>query len=373
MEWSVKIEIRPYTADLEGEVKAFNRRLVEAGVEFHFRLPETAASPLFPRLEGRKFFQERYLALEGPTVRGGYSMNRMEIAFRGEVVPVASSVEPIAEGTINKAYAMVGLELVRDAMKRSPMIYGLGIGGHGKPMARMFKALGWTLRTIPSYFRARRPYRVLRNLKPLRKTRLSALALDLAAISGVGWLGVKVYDAAHRLKGTRAEGGAVEPVDRFAEWADDLWRSCADRYSMIAVRDSHVLNILYPPGNREYMKMKISAQGRPVGWAVAMERQHADHRLFGDMRVGSIVDCLAPPESAAMVVQAAARAMEERGVDLIVSNQSHASWGRALQGAGFLAGPSECVFAASSALAEKLDSVDPDWSTLHVTRDGRPR
>jgi hypothetical protein len=46
-------------------------------------------------------------------------------------------------------------------------------------------------------------------------------------------------------------------------------------------------------------------------------------RKFGEMRVGSMVDCWTSSENAVPVVRAAARAREKRGVDLIVSNQAH--------------------------------------------------
>ena len=77
-----------------------------------------------------------------------------------------------------------------------------------------------------------------------------------------------------------------------------------------------------------------------------------DHKQFGDMRVGTIVDCLGPPDCAPGIVRAAARVLEQRGVDLIVSNQLHAAWSRALLESGFRTGPSNYLLALSPALAE---------------------
>ena len=76
-----------------------------------------------------------------------------------------------------------------------------------------------------------------------------------------------------------------------------------------------------------------------------------DHKQFGDMRVGTIVDCLAPPADAPAVMRAAAALLEARGVDLIISNQLHAAWSNALVHAGFLRGPSNYLLALSPAFA----------------------
>jgi hypothetical protein len=94
------------------------------------------------------------------------------------------------------------------------------------------------------------------------------------------------------------------------------------------------------------------------------------HRQFGDMRLGSIIDCLALPEHAPQVIAAAARVLERRGVDLILCDHSHPAWGAALRGAGFLEGPSNFSFAASPALTGKLEQ----GSDLYLMRgDGNAR
>jgi hypothetical protein len=85
---------------------------------------------------------------------------------------------------------------------------------------------------------------------------------------------------------------------------------------------------------------------------VLLDTQMQGHKQFGDMRVGTIVDCLAPPESAGAVIRAAAGLLEQRGVDLIVSNQLHGAWCTALVESGFRAGPSNYLLALSPALAE---------------------
>jgi hypothetical protein len=93
------------------------------------------------------------------------------------------------------------------------------------------------------------------------------------------------------------------------------------------------------------------------------------------MKVGSIVDCWSAPDHAAAVVRAAVQTLEGRGMDLIVSNQSHAAWCRAFESAGFLQGESNFIFAASKKLSELLRPFEETKSRLHFTRadgDGLP-
>ena len=58
-------------------------------------------------------------------------------------------------------------------------------------------------------------------------------------------------------------------------------------------RDAATLDQLYPPSDPRFLRVRAVG-----GWAVLLDTRMQDHKQFGDMRVGTIVDCLAPPESA---------------------------------------------------------------------------
>ena len=85
-------------------------------------------------------------------------------------------------------------------------------------------------------------------------------------------------------------------------------------FSLIALRDSGTLNRLYPPANGRFLASAASRAGKLVGWAVVLDSQMSGHKQFGNMRVGSIVDCLAEPEDAAAVsITAVVFSPERRG------------------------------------------------------------
>jgi hypothetical protein len=152
-----------------------------------------------------------------------------------------------------------------------------------------------------------------------------------------------------------------ELAEGFAGWGDEVWERSRGEYGMMAVRDAATLEALYPREDPRFLRVRAAG-----GWAVALDTQMSGHKQFGEMRVGTIVDCLAPLESAGTVVRAATAMLEERGVDLIVSNQRHGAWSRGLIEAGFRNGPSNYLLALSPAFAETAVGVADD--AIHFNR-----
>jgi hypothetical protein len=166
----------------------------------------------------------------------------------------------------------------------------------------------------------------------------------------------------------------VERVPEFADWADPLWLQAREHYRMAAVRDSATLRRLYPATDHHFTRLRIRRDGVDAGWAVVGERRK--DAKYGSMKVGSILDGWASPENALAVAQAATRELEAQDADLIVSNQSHIAWSRALERCGFFTGPSNFIFAASKKYVELLSPLAENSRAIHVTRadgDGLPR
>ena len=137
---------------------------------------------------------------------------------------------------------------------------------------------------------------------------------------------------------------------------------------MIAVRDGITLNILYPSKNERFIRLKVLRNDKIVGWAVVLDTSMTNHKQFGDMRVGSIVDCLSLPEDTLEIIVSATEFLTGKGVDIIVSNQSHTSWCSAFKNAGFMKVPSNFIFAASKRLTELLHPFDLNKSNIHLNR-----
>ena len=359
--------IKPFTEDLIPAVKDLNRRLTVGGAPPQFRFPEHPRPEWLPKISDRRIYQEYFVLVDNGNVRGGYSLKRQDFYLLGRIQSIGYCHWPISEGMVNKTYAPVALHMLRSVLQAHPIMYGLGMSGYDAgPLPKILKALAWSFHLVPFHFRVNRPQRFLSEIRGLRKKPTHRLLMHLAAVTGTGALGLRLLQSL-RTRQTAPDAEA-EPVNGFSAWADTLWEECKNRYAMVAVRDSETLNILYPANSKRFLSYKVTREGAVLGWLVIRDTQMHNHKYYGNLRVGSIVDCLALPENAAVVIRAATRLLEERSVDIIVSNQSHAAWSTALRDTGFLAGSSNMLFAASEELTKLLHPFDATLPKTHFNR-----
>lgn len=369
------IVIQPYRTEHEEAVKAFNQRLLSAGADADLVFYETSKPRWLPASSDSKLFNEFFLALDGSKVRGGYALKHQQFSFPdGTVRSVGYYHHPISEGIVDKAHAIVGSLLLRDAMQRCPLLYCLGMGGYDRPLPKMLVRLGWAHYLVPFYVRIVHPARFLRDMQALRTSAARRLFMDVAAYSGVGWATARMFQVLRGFRAPRVAPCQVEVIEEFGPWADAMWRQCKNSASLTAVRDFDTLRQLYPASEVHLTRLRVKRGGEDIGWAVVGEKRKDPK--YGSLRVGSIIDCWACPQNAFAVIRAAVDALESAGADLIVCNQSHEQWCAALQTAGFLKAPSNFIFAASKKLAECLQPFEEVKCRLHFMRadgDGLPR
>lgn len=364
---NMSITIQPFTEAMCEEVVRFNDRLTQAGVPLN--LPTSHIPIWLPKLPGRKLFQEHYLALdERRCVRGGYTLKHEDFWIGGKSLSIADLQLPISEVTIDKAYSLVGIRLLFDALKRQPLLYGLGIGAPDEPLARLLNASGWNMVSVPFFFRIVRPVHVLRNIHYLRTSAPRRWILDLLAYSGLGGLGIKAIQGFNVRKSARSNSARGEIVGDFSNWIDVLWEQSKNDYGMSAVRDAVTLSILYADREKKFIFVKVMENDTAIGWAVLLNSRWSDHKQLGNVQLGSIVDCFSAPRHAGSIIHCATRILEEQGVDVIVSNQSHAAWCKAMTSAGYLRGPSNFIFATSRPLTAMLAEQGIGAGDLHLNR-----
>jgi hypothetical protein len=352
----VAIVIQPFTGDHVLAVRAFNRRIAAGGESWRF--PESPA----------RNYPEYFVALEGNTVRGAYILKPQAFAFEGQVRMIANFTFPISEGIVDGRYVPIGLLMLKDSLKRQPLLFGLGLGGYDEAIARMLANTKWRMVSCPFYFKVTHPFRFLRETVFLRRTRLRRLMLDTLAVSGLGWMAVKSLQSLRKMTAWPMADLTIERVDSFSLWADEVWTQANCCYAMIGMRDATSLNRLYPSSSARFQRIKVLRRGKPIGWAVVLNTQMQRHKYFGRMRVGSVVDCLAVREAEDQVVAMATEELERQTVDIIVTNQLQRSWCRAFASNGYLAGPSNFIFAVSPELAKELHPFDSKVSRIHMTR-----
>ena len=368
------ITIAPYRVEHEAAVRAFNDRLKAGQPDENLVFYSESTPRWLPRLSDRDIYNEYFVATDGRDARGAYALKWQNFLFPdGETRAIACYHHPLSEGVIDRSYSSIGALLMRDAINRAPLLYCLGMGGYDRPLPRMLIGLGWWHVLIPFHFRIVHPFRFLREMRALRSPAWRSVLMDVGAFTGAGWLATGAWRLFERIRSPRLQGVTARPVDEFCEWADVLWQEAKSRYALTAVRNRKALRTLYHGGSGNLRCLRVVQGDDDIGWAVTGERRKDSK--YGAMRVGSIVDCWALPGHERAVIRTAAAALEERGVDLIVTNQSHATWSRAVRAEGFFSGPSNFIFAASRKLSELLAPFDQTMRRMHVTRadgDGLP-
>lgn len=362
----MSISVLPFQPDRAPSVCEFNARMSAGGSRLRF--PESADSWL-PKRPGRRLYTDHFLAIEDQeTVRGGYILKHQDFWIGGKTLSIGDFALPISEGTHDRRYAMLGVTLLRDALTRQPRMYSLGMGGFEHPMPRLLKAAGWHMFPVPFFFRVVHGRSFLRNIAHFRRSAWRRFVLDALAFSGLGGLSLAAVRAIRHRATPCDPTVQFERVEEFGGWVDDLWSQCRDDYGMAAVRDLATLQILYPPGEPKFLRLRMQRGAQIIGWAVVLDSQLHNHKHFGSMRLGSIVDCIAQPADAGAVIGIATGWLENRGVDLIVSNQAHRAWCEAFDRAGFMRGPSNYLFAGAPELTELLRKSNITDDAMHWTR-----
>jgi hypothetical protein len=358
------LEFVPYTEEWTGSVREFNVRMLAGGLEEELRFPEPCPAGPAGGAEDA-FSREHVLAVDGSDVRGAYFLTYETWVANRQHHRVANFRLPLSEGFIDARHKGTGRALLSHALQKCPMLYCLGLGDKTRPLPRLLAGQNWMIAETPFYFRCVHPREVLRNLTWLRTSPIRRLLMDAAAGTG-GWQAIAALQHL-RTRAPACETGATVAAD-FADWADELWNRACTAYSLLADRSRDSLRARYPTSDARFQRLVVHASSGVSGWAVLLATTMRDHRHFGNLKVGSIVDCLAVPGQEHSVICAATGFLEGLGVDLIVSNQSHRSWRSAFDHAGFLSGPTNRFFTPSPDLAGLLAPFDQNFPLTHLTR-----
>jgi hypothetical protein len=360
------IKISSFTPEHVAEVSRFNERLKAGGCTFQF-----SPSPIpnwLPRQGSDPLYEEYLIASDESGVRGGYVLKHQPFQIMDETGTVCCVYLPLSEGAVDRKFSQVGLQLLLDALKRQPLLYSLGMGSLENPYPKLVKAAGWTLHPIEFLFAICKPNNFLKNIEALRAKKSRAFVLDMAAYSGVGWLGIQAMNFVLARNASKTTDLDVQVVKEFGTWADELWQQSKTEFTLCAVRDAVSLNRLYPVNAEKFFRLVVRKNGIVIGWVICLDTRMTNHKQFGGMRVGSIIDCLAAPGQAGAVATCAYDFLKLRSVDIVLTNQSNKSWADGFRRLGFLSGPTNFFLALSPKLAKKLAPFATNSSSLHFLR-----
>jgi hypothetical protein len=353
-------------------VRAFNERMRTANAPSDFLLPDQpnnshTLGELPHAIEWTKFV----VVDSDDEVRGGFRLMTQPGWLNGDLDLVANYQGPLSEGIVDPMYGMVGMHMLRYVQKHWPLTFVVGMGSPDRPLPRLLQAAGWHVRPVPFLFHIVRASRVLRELRVLQQRTTVRLAARAGALTGAGAIGVAALQHRAWTSSFAAIGVRLERVERWGDWTDVLWKQTRESASFSVVRDRATLECLYPLDDPKYLAYLVRRRGEVAGWVVAVSTQMRDHSHFGNLRVATVVDAVALPEVAVPLVSQLRRLLAGGGTDLIVTNQSHERWIDAFRQAGFLAGPSNYLFATSPPLSR---AIGDQPARVHITRgdgDGR--
>ena len=186
--------------------------------------------------------------------------------------------------------------------------------------------------------------------------------------SGLGWLFIKFIFQVLSLFNFRLKKHHLTSMEMevFDQDLDSIWENTKQYNLFTAVRNYEYLKILY--SDKRFIKLKFFDNNKIVGWSISLCTQLSDHKYFGCMKLGSIVDCLSLKGYEESIICQTSKLLKHKGVDLIVSNQSHIFWKSAFKVNSFINGPSNYIFALSKILSDKLMKDKKFEDYTHLTR-----
>src|SRR5947209_5123135 len=122
------IAIQPYTEGFIPAVKALNQRLARGGIASDFYFPERHVPDWLPKVNGRRIYQECFLAVDTDAVRGGFIVKQQDFWIRGEMQAISFYRLPVSEGIVDRKYMSVGVHMLRSALRAHPRMFALGMG-----------------------------------------------------------------------------------------------------------------------------------------------------------------------------------------------------------------------------------------------------
>ncbi len=347
-------------------VARFNSRLKAGGREEEMPLDPALPGEARYRPAGFPLYRRLIIAEDGQEVRAAMLLCHHNVFIRGESHDFYWTKMPLSEGIVNAKYSLAIIHLMKKALVHHPFMMGVGAGTPDSDGFRLFASLRWRYEAVPFFFFPVRVGKVLRGLRYLQKSAKLRYGALLGAYSGAG-AGVSGLLALRRKLLTNLSGYETSVAETFADWADEVFTAALPEYPVAVRSDAAALNIVYPPDDPRYIRLRVRRKGREVGWMVVARKQMQNNHYFGDLQVGTLVDGFGRSEEVPALIAAGLNHLVETGVDLIVANFSHAAWAAACRRVGMFGGPSNYQIFVSPQGPPLLEAACP-LDQLHIAR-----
>jgi hypothetical protein len=282
-------------------------------------------------------------------------LKEQEVIGHVATTPVQLSVG----GRLHDASWAVGLVVLPEhrngpvaplVVKKLNEAVGIGLTLHVEEAAlRVFKGVGWChLGVLPQYVRVLNSRAFVRTFAQRggqfltgRRARLWAMLTrvsgPVAALVAVAFAG---HAATGALRRRRVSGATVAREHGFDASYTELAERVKSKLGVWVFRDERYLTARYGRRMGAHRLLACRREGRLLGYAIVKIRQFANDPRMGDIRMGTLVDCVADPDEPAvldaLLTSAVAVCRSERA-DVLFCTASLRALGDRLRRHGFVA------------------------------------
>ena len=311
--------------------------------------------------------------------------------LKGQEVIGHVATKPIrlaVAGSLRDAAWAVGLVVVPEhrngpvaplLVKKLNEAVDIGLTLHVEDAAlRVFKGVGWRhLGVVPQYVRVLNAHAFVRTFAQRggqfltgRRARLwAALARLSGAVAGVVALGFAGHAAAGTLRRRRAAGVAVAEECAFDPSYTALAERVKGKLGVWVFRDERYLATRYGRHMGAYRLLACRDRGRLLGYVIVKIKQFDGDPRMGDIRMGTIVDCVFHPDEPVVLdalLQSAVVLCRRERIDVVFCTASLRTLGRRLRRHGFVTVPgtlNAAFYDRTGALAD-----NPPLESWHLMR-----
>lgn len=256
------------------------------------------------------------------------------------------------------------------------------------PVLRILTGLRWIHKgVLPQYLRILNARQVvtqlqlsgLRAVTPDTEKWTSLLSLRWAekALRFIGGcllaLGQATWAVAASVLRRKGTAGKIVEEHFFDHSYDELWKAVGGQFGAGAVRDRAYLHGRFGRHMGRYRVLACRQEGMLIGYCIVTSKVFHDDARMGNMKIGTIVDCLfhpGDPSTLQSMVEAACRVFRQEGIHAMFCTASHAAVRKALVARGFLKIPGNLNFACHAKAVPSLATIPLDaWHLMRGDSD----
>jgi hypothetical protein len=255
------------------------------------------------------------------------------------------------------------------------------------PVLRILTGLKWVHKgLLPQYIRVLNAQGVSHNLQ---LSGVKALALHTGDTAAVrlgfvesfirmlgGWglaVGQAIWVGLTIVARPRAVPVEVREEQGFDDGYNKLWQAVRTRFGACLARDQKYLQGRFGGHPHRYRVLGCRQDNSLLGYCIVKTKQFSNDPRMGNMKVGTIVDCLFDPAAPAVFQALLDRALKlcaREGVHAVLCTASHAAVRRLLRGNGFLAIPGNLNFAYHNRTDAPLQDIPLEsWHLMRGDSD----